>query len=107
MVAVRPLLSLLMNRSTESDEYWPTAVTHRDGLTVDLGCAQVHGWKEGNPIRKVMEGFGIVRPLSLALASWLRTLTASQTAHVVEGAQLLVVGDQGSRAAPFAHSPAN
>ncbi|KAL8277982.1 hypothetical protein RQP46_009614 [Phenoliferia psychrophenolica] len=52
------------------------ASTHRDGLTVDLGCAQIHGWNEGNPVRKVAESFGI-------------------TAHVVDGASLSVVGDSG------------
>ncbi|KAK4705854.1 hypothetical protein P7C70_g357, partial [Phenoliferia sp. Uapishka_3] len=53
------------------------ASTYSDGnLTYDQGCAQMHGWNEGTPLRAVADSFGI-------------------TGHVVQGAQLLVVGDGG------------
>lgn len=32
---------------------------------VDLGCSMIHGYKEGNPLRKVLEEYGLVSPLLL------------------------------------------
>lgn len=39
------------------------AYTHTEGLEqpVDLGCAQVHGWDEGNPVRAMADKAGVVR----------------------------------------------
>lgn len=38
------------------------AYTHTEGVEqpVDLGCAQVHGWEEGNPVRRLAGRAGVV-----------------------------------------------
>ncbi|KAM0747478.1 FAD/NAD(P)-binding domain-containing protein [Meredithblackwellia eburnea MCA 4105] len=52
---------------------------YSDEITVDLGCAQIHGYKEGNPLKEVADGFRI-------------------PANVVEGAGVAVFGPNGQLA---------
>ncbi|GAA5949048.1 hypothetical protein JCM21900_003186 [Sporobolomyces salmonicolor] len=52
------------------------AHTHPEGAPVDLGCSMIHGVREGNPAKKLVEAL-------------------KMDVHIAEGAKGLVIGDNG------------
>ena len=51
------------------------AQTHVEGdFRVDLGCAQVHGWNEGNPVRGIMDRLNLVSSSSRSVGGMELTL---------------------------------